>query len=177
MIINIASHNPNKIEALREIIRDYDNLQPATVVDVDSLSGVSEQPISLDETIKGAINRAQESFRDCQYSVGLESGLMSVPYTQTGYMDVCACAIFDGHNYYLGLSSAWEPPATVVHYIINEGLDMNEAALKAGLTPKKDVGSAEGLVGIVTKGKLSRKEYTKEAIRMALINLDKNEVD
>lgn len=83
---------------------------------------------------------------------------MSVPYTQTGYMDVCACAIFDGHNYYLGLSSAWEPPATVVHYsIINEGLDMNEAALKAGLTPKKNVGSAEGLVGIVTKGKLSRK--------------------
>ena len=81
MIINIASHNPNKIEALREIIRDYDNLQPATVVDVDSLSGVSEQPISLDETIKGAINRAQESFRDCQYSVGLESRLMSVPYT------------------------------------------------------------------------------------------------
>ena len=50
---------------------------------------------------------------------------------------------------------------------------MNEAALKAGLTPKKNVGSAEGLVGIVTKGKLSRKEYTKEAIRMALIHLDK----
>ncbi len=173
MIINIASHNPSKIEAFREIIKDYNNLQPATIVDVDSLSGVSEQPISLDETIKGAINRAQGSFNNCQYSVGLESGLMSVPYTKTGYMDVCACAIFDGHNYYLGLSSAWEPPAKIVQYIIQEGLDMNEAAFKAGLTPNKKVGSAEGLVGIVTKGKLSRKEYTKEAIRMALIHLDK----
>ena len=128
--------------------------------------------MSLDETIKGAINRAQGSFNNCQYSVGLESGLMTVPYTKSGYMDVCACAIFDGHNYYLGLSSAWEPLATVVHYIINEGLDMNEAALQAGLTSKKNVVSAEGLVGIVTKGKLSRKEYTKEAIRMALIHLD-----
>ncbi len=129
--------------------------------------------MSLDETIKGAIKRAQGSFNNCQYSVGLESGLISVPYTQTGYMDVCACAIFDGHNYYLGLSSAWEPPAKIVQYIIQEGLDMNEAAFKAGLTPNKKVGSAEGLVGIVTKGKLSRKEYTKEAIRMALIHLDK----
>ena len=177
MIINIASHNPTKIKALREIIRDYDNLNLAAVIDVDGCSRVSEQPITLEETILGAMNRAREAFKDCDYSVGLESGLMAVPYTQTGYMDVCACAIFDGHNYYLGLSSAWEPPATVVHYIINEGLDMNEAALKAGLTPKKNVGSAEGLVGIVTKGKLSRKEYTKEAIRMALIHLDKNEVD
>ena len=173
MIINIASHNPTKIKALREIIRDYDNLNLAAVIDVDGCSRVSEQPITLEETILGAMNRAREAFKDCDYSVGLESGLMAVPYTQSGYMDVCACAIFDGHNYYLGLSSAWEPPATVVHYIINEGLDMNEAALKAGLTPKKNVGSAEGLVGIVTKGKLSRKEYTKEAIRMALIHLDK----
>ena len=173
MIINIASHNPTKIDALREIIRDYDNLNLAAVIDVDGFSRVSEQPITLEETILGAINRAREAFKDCDYSVGLESGLMAVPYTQSGYMDVCACAIFDGHNYYLGLSSAWEPPAKIVQYIIQEGLDMNEAAFKAGLTPNKKVGSAEGLVGIVTKGKLSRKEYTKEAIRMALIHLDK----
>ena len=39
MIINIASNNPSKIEAFREIIKDYYNLQPATIVDVDSLSG------------------------------------------------------------------------------------------------------------------------------------------
>ena len=71
MIINIASHNPTKIEALREIIRDYDNLNLAAVIDVDGFSRVSEQPITLEETILGAINRAREAFKDCDYSVGL----------------------------------------------------------------------------------------------------------
>ena len=49
---------------------------------------------------------------------------------------------------------------------------MNDAAHKAGLTKNPKVGSAEGLVGIMTKGRLTRKEYTKEAIRTALIHID-----
>ncbi len=56
---------------------------------------------------------------------------------------------------------------------MEDGLDMNDAALKAGLTENANVGAAEGLVGIVTKGRLNRKEYTKEAIRTALIHLEK----
>ncbi|NCU44520.1 DUF84 family protein [Candidatus Falkowbacteria bacterium] len=172
MIIKIASQNPTKVEALREIIQDYSGLKTAKVVAVDGRSEVSEQPKSLEETICGAMNRSRNSFGDCNYSFGLESGLMAVPHTKTGYMDVCVCSIFDGSNYHLGLSSAWEAPIKVVDYMVNEGLDMNDAAFKAGLTKDKKVGSAEGLVGIVTKGRLTRKAYTKEAIRTALIHID-----
>lgn len=57
-------------------------------------------------------------------------------------------------------------------YMFKDGLDMNEAAYKAGLTKNLKVGTAEGLVGIMTKGRLTRKEYTKEAIRTALIHLE-----
>lgn len=49
---------------------------------------------------------------------------------------------------------------------------MNKAAYQAGFTKNPKVGSAEGLVGIMTKGRLTRKDYTKEAIRMALIHLE-----
>jgi non-canonical (house-cleaning) NTP pyrophosphatase len=56
--------------------------------------------------------------------------------------------------------------------MLNDGLDMNQAAHKAGLTENLKVGSAEGLVGIMTKGRLDRKAYTKEAIRTALIHLE-----
>ncbi len=56
--------------------------------------------------------------------------------------------------------------------MLNEGLDMNDAARRAGLTQNPKIGSAEGLVGIMTKGRLTRKEYTKEAIRTALIHVD-----
>ena len=57
-------------------------------------------------------------------------------------------------------------------HMLDDGLDMTQAALKAGLTDNPKVGSAEGLVGIMTKGRLTRKEYTKEAIRTALIHLE-----
>ena len=172
MIIKIASQNPTKVEALREIIQDYPNLKMSEVVAISVPSEVSEQPRSLEETIRGAMNRSRNAFSDCYYSFGVESGLMAVPYTKTGYMDVCVCSIFDGSNYHLGLSSAWEAPTKVVDYMVNEGLDMNAAAFKAGLTRDKKVGSADGLVGIVTKGRLTRKGYTKEAIRTALIHID-----
>ena len=172
MIIKIASQNPTKVEALREIIQDYPDLKMAEVFAISVPSEVSEQPKSLEETIRGAMNRSRNAFNDCYYSFGVESGLMAVPYTKTGYMDVCVCSIFDGSNYHLGLSSAWEAPIKVVDYMVNEGLDMNEAAFKAGLTKDKKVGSADGLVGIVTKGRLTRKGYTKEAIRTALIHID-----
>ncbi len=65
-----------------------------------------------------------------------------------------------------------EAPKKVVEYMLNEGLDMNDAAHRAGFTQNPRIGSAEGLVGIMTKGRLTRKEYTKEAIRTALIHVD-----
>ncbi|MDO8424485.1 MAG: inosine/xanthosine triphosphatase [bacterium] len=172
MKINIGSKNPAKVSALKEILINYPYFKEAEVCSVDAVSGVDNQPKSLEETITGAKNRAKDAFHDCDYSFGLESGLMTVPQTATGYMDVCACAIFDGKEYYFGLSSAWEPPKKVVEYMIQEGMDMNEAAYKAGLTNNSKIGSAEGLIGIMSKGRLTRQEYTKEAIRTALIRLE-----
>jgi len=172
MKIFVGSKNPIKIEAVREILQDYSNLNSASVFGVDVNSDVADQPKTLEETINGAINRAKNAFADCDYSFGLESGLMAVPKTKTGFMDVCVCAIYDGREVYLGLSSAWEPPKVVVDYMLREGLNMNDSAFKAGLTNNLKIGSEEGLVGIVTKGRLTRKEYTKEAIRTALIGLE-----
>lgn len=173
MKIKVGSTNNIKVEALKEILRDYPHLKGAAISAVEVLSGVADQPKSLEETIQGAMNRAKDAFKDCDYSFGIESGLMAVPNTKTGFMDVCVCAIFDGKEHHLGLSSAWEAPKEVSGYMLNNGLNMNEAAYKAGLTKNREVGSAEGLVGILTKGRLTRKEYTKEAIRTALIHLEK----
>ena len=170
--ITIGSKNAVKIDAVSELLGDYPHLKDATITSTEASSEVPEQPKSLREVVRGAMNRARNAFGDCDYSFGIESGLMAVPYTKTGYMDVCVCAIFDGGEYHLGLSSAWEAPKEVASYMLNDGLDMNQAAHKAGFTKNPKVGSAEGLIGIMTKGRLPRKEYTKEAIRTALIHLD-----
>ena len=173
MKINVASHNRVKIEAVKEILQDYPHLAGARVDSIKAVSEVDNQPRSLEETMQGAMNRAKNAFNDCDYSIGLESGMMRVPMSKTGYMDVCVCAIYDGKEFYFGLSSAWEfPKKEVSDLIINKGFNMSQAINHAGLTKNPDIGSEEGAIGILTKGRLDRKEYTKQALRTALIHLD-----
>ncbi len=174
MKINIASKNPVKVNALKETIRDYPLLREAKVVSFLVSSGVSEQPKSFIETIKGAKNRAKKAYNDCHYSFGIESGLIKVPESNSGYMDFCACAVFNGKEIYLGFSSFWEVPKRILRYLM-EGINMSDASIEAGITSKKEIGSKEGLIGILSEGKIDRKEYTKEAIRAALIGFNNHE--
>ena len=173
MQINVGSKNKVKVEAVAEILKEYPHLAHAHIESAEVSSGVADQPKSLEETIRGAMNRAKGAWGSCDYSIGLESGLMQVPFSKTGHMDVCACAIYDGREFHLGLSSAWEfPDKKVLDYMLNDGLDMSQAINKAGLTKNPKVGSEEGAIGILTKGRLDRKEYTKQALRTALIHLE-----
>jgi inosine/xanthosine triphosphatase len=176
MKINIGSKNKAKVEAVAEIFKEYPHLANATVISLEASSGISDQPKSLEETIQGAMNRAKGAWSDCDYSIGLESGLMEVSLSKTGHMDVCACVIYDGKEFHLGLSSVWEfPDKKILDSILNEGLDMSQAINKAGLTKNPGIGSEEGAIGILTKGRLNRKEYTKQALRTALIHLEPKE--
>lgn len=176
MIINVASKNPVKVEAVRETLREYKDLAQYKVVGIETNSGVSEQPKSLDETVQGAINRAKAAYKKCVYSFGIESGLMGVPQTKTGNMDFCACAIYDGKNFHLGLSCAFEFPTKVTQMIHEQGIDANEAFYRCGLTTDRKIGSSEGAIGMLTRGRMSRKDYTKQAIQMALIHLENKDL-
>ena len=176
MKINVASKNPVKVEAVREVLNIYPNLANYEVVGIETNSGVSKQPKPLEETVQGAINRAMAVFNSCVYSFGIESGLMIVPQTKTGSMDFCACAIYDGKNYHLGLSCAFEFPTKVTQMIHEQGIDANEAFYRCGLTIDRMIGSSEGAIGMLTKGRMNRKDYTKQAIQMALIHLENREL-
>ncbi|MFA6999944.1 MAG: inosine/xanthosine triphosphatase [Candidatus Paceibacterota bacterium] len=173
MKIKVGTKNKAKVDSVIEIIEEYPHLKDSEVEGVNIESGVSDQPKSLEETINGAINRAKGIFSDCDYGIGIESGMMSVPMSKSGYMDVCVCAIYDGKECHLGLSSAWEfPDTSVTDLIMKEGLDMSQAINKAGMTKNEKIGSEEGAIGILTKGRMTRKEYTKQALRTALIHLE-----
>lgn len=175
MRVIVGSKNEVKVGAVRELAPEYPFLAAAVIDAFDAKSGVSDQPKTLEETITGAMNRARGAWESgaCDASLGIESGLMVVPFTKTGHMDVCACAIFDGAEYHLGLSSAWEVPADAAKLMLEQGLDMNDAFHRAGYTDNPKIGSAEGAIGLLTKGRLDRKAYTKEAVRTALIHLER----
>lgn len=173
MKINVGSKNQAKVEAVVEILRDYPHLKDAAVISVESVSEVADQPLTLEETMRGAMNRGRNAFTDCDYSIGLESGMMAVPHSKTGYMDLCVCAIYDGKDYHFGLSSAWEfPKKEITDLIMNKGLDMSQAINHIGLTADPAIGAKEGAIGILTRNRLTRKEYTKQALRTALIHLE-----
>jgi inosine/xanthosine triphosphatase len=172
MKIGIGSTNPVKINAVKEIIPLYPFLVGAEVISVNAQSKVSEQPKSITETVQGAKNRALAAFQGHDMGVGLESGLIEVPGTKTGMMDCGVCAIYDGMDYAIGVSSAFECPPKVMELVRSEGLDLNQAFFKAGLTTNPKVGSAEGAIGLLTKNRVTRLDYTKQSLVMAMIHLE-----
>ncbi len=172
MKINVASKNMVKVDAVKETVREYPLFKGVEISFAETASGVSEQPKSLEETVQGAVNRAEAAFKDCDYSIGIESGLMNVPHTKTGSMDFCACSIYDGKEHSIGLSCAFEFPKKVTEMIHEQGITANDAFYNVGLTTNKKIGSAEGAIGILTKGRVTRNDYTKQAVQMALIHLE-----
>ena len=174
MVINVGTTNQAKFDAVKEIIVDHPHLKNAKVRSRRVSSDVQDQPKSLEETIKGAMNRARNVFVDCDLSIGIESGLMVVPNTETGYMDVCVCSIFDGTEFHIGLSSAFEYPKAMTDLVLNEGIDITQAANRLGFSSNEKLGSYEGMIGILTKGRVDRKAHAKQALVTAFIHLEHN---
>lgn len=174
--ISIGTKNPVKTGALKEIIKNYPLIAGASVLALDVSSKVSSQPKTLEETIKGAKERAKSAFAACDLSFGIEDGLMEVPQTLSGCMNVCVCAIYDSENYYLGFSSAFEYPKKITKMLFREGLDINQAFFELGLTKNKKIGSAEGAVSVLTKGRLNRADTIKQAITSAMIILENEDL-
>jgi inosine/xanthosine triphosphatase len=170
-IIAVGSTNPVKLDAVRSAFSDSGRFGTIDVKGCDVASGVREQPITLDETLRGAITRARSAFTGCDLSVGIEDGLFAVPHTQSGFMNACACVIFDGTREHIGLASAFEYPAEVTRFVIEEGLDVTQAFVKAGLSNNARLGAAEGAIGVLTRGRLTRRDYARQAVAMALLHV------
>lgn len=175
MKIGIGSKSKTKINAVTELLKDYPMFNDIEIFEVDVKIDEFGHPKTLNETITGAIDRAKQAHVGNDYGFGIEGGLMEVPHTKSGYMEVACCAIFDGKQIHLGLSEACEWPKKVINLILNEGMDGSQAMKAAGITNEEKIGQQKGFINIVTKGRLDRTEYNKSAVAMALIHLENPE--
>ena len=172
----MGSKNKTKVNAVAELLKDYPMFKGAEVFGVDVKVEEFGHPKNIEETVIGAINRAKQAYENNDYGFGIEGGLINVPHTKSGHMELAACAIFDGKQVHIGLSSACEWPTKVIDAILNKGMDGSQAMKAVGLTAHEKFGEKEGLVGILTKGRTNRTEWNKQAVVMALIHLENPEL-
>lgn len=175
MRIAVGSTNETKIQAVRDAIAGYSQFDGAEVLGARVETEEFGHPISLAAIVNGAMDRARQAFPGCDYGVGIEGGLFEVPGTKSGYMEIAAAALYDGAQFHLGLSPAYEWPRRVAELIVNKGLDGSQALREAGFTDHEKIGAAEGGISILTKGRMTRTEYNRIAVMMALIHLENSE--
>jgi inosine/xanthosine triphosphatase len=145
MIVCVGSANPMKVKAAREAFSKF--FRKVRVRGVEVASGVSPQPISFGEVVKGARERARRAFRDCDYSVGIEAGVFRVASVTSRPFQITMACVFDGKREGLGSGPFFELPEALLRQII---------------------ASDKGSVSLVTKGKVTRGKVTADAIVMAL---------
>lgn len=171
MKLTVGSTNPTKIDSVLQAIAEVPLFAAAEVAGV--LVQVPEfgHPKTLEATTEGAMNRARQAFKDCDFSFGIEGGLMPAPLTRTGYWEVSVCAIYDGTEMYFGLSSGIEWPKKVLDLIL-QGRDGSQAMREAGFTNDVKIGTKTGLIGLLSGGRVDRTLYMKQAVDMAIIQLE-----
>lgn len=171
MIVNVGSSNRTKVDAVALAFREHARFEDADVRGIAVQVPEFGHPKTLAETVEGAMERAKMAFRECLYSLGIEGGLMDVPHSKTHHMEVAACAIFDGEQCHLGLSPACEWPKAALRGILDKGLDGSQALKEAGLTDHEKIGTASGMISLLTDGRMDRTAYNKIAVQMALTHL------
>lgn len=175
MRVTVGSTNPTKIQGVEDAFHKSASFNDAEVEGVEVQTELYGHPIGLQKIIEGAMDRAKQAFHDCTFSVGLEGGMMEAPHTKSGFFEVAACAIYDGTHFAIGLSPAYEWPKVITDLIVKDGLDGSQALHKAGFTDHPKVGTAQGGISILSKGRIDRTAYNTMAVVMALVQLENKE--
>lgn len=171
-LIIVASLNPVKIEATRQGFSRMFPHQTFEFQGVSVPSNVSDQPIGRDETLQGALNRAQNAAQqrpDADYTVGIEGGVG----WEDDVLAVFAWLVVRSQNGQIGKAQTgtFYLPQEVAQLIRDEGLELGDADDRVfGQTNSKQ---ANGSVGLLTDDALTRTDFYVQALMMALIPFKK----
>lgn len=165
--IIVASTNPAKINAALD---GFLRMFPEEEFDVQGVSvesGVSDQPMSDQETFQGALNRAtnaKKAVADADFYVGLEGGIEA----KGDDMEAFAWMIVISKEDKVGKGRTgvfFLPPQVAA--LIHEGKELGEA--DDIVFKKQNSKQANGAVGILTNDVITRTAYYSGAMVLALI--------
>lgn len=137
-----------------------------TIKTISVSSGVSPQPMSNDETIQGAQNRATNAAKilpDGDYWVGIEGGVESVHAELSAFAWV---VVLSDHQTGKGKSGTFFLPNAIAD-LVRQGKELGEAddIIFKRSNSKQD----NGAIGILTANVIDRRQLYEPAVIMALI--------
>lgn len=169
MIVVVGTSNPIKVKAVEKAFSKF--FKNVEVIMRPVISKAPPQPIGLITVIEGAISRAKEALRmeeKANFGVGIEAGIIPIPYTISGYMDQQFVAIIDKYGRItIGGGPAFEYPSFITNRVVKEKIEINN--IMAEITGKQKIGREEGAIGYFSKNILNREIITEMAVIMALI--------
>lgn len=157
MKVIVGSKNKAKVKAVSQVFLTD------TVIAKNTVSDVSAQPFTDEETRLGAINRAKHSvvLNEDNIGIGLEGGVMYIGE------ELYLCnwgALVTNERYVYTASGARILLPNELAKQLKRGIELGD--LIDNYTNKSDVRSNEGTIGIFTNGIVSREEMFAHVVKL-----------
>ena len=174
LIIAVGSTRKPKLAAVREAVNGMSDLLAVDtsieIVGVEVESGVNHTPLSCEESMRGARQRAERlrqvakrEAKPWNYFVGLEGGLAVIEDGERRVFLESWAYVSDGTRGHFGRSAAVELPEALAEEVFVRGTELSIAIDQfAGEAGIRD---AQGAWGVLSGNKITR----QEAFRVALI--------
>ena len=173
MKVVVGSANPVKIEATKRAFKKVWPQKKWEIVGIEVSSGVSHQPMTDKEAVKGARNRAKEALKiiRADFGVGLEGGLQEFEgnWFDTGWIVVIDKKGKEGIGSTIRMQNA---PKTIK--MVQVGMELghvDDIVFKV-----KNSKQGDGHFGLMSKNAVTRTEAYTEGVISALVRFIRPEL-
>ncbi len=170
----VGSNNPVKLAATKEAFAQSFPDEEFEFLTFSAPSGVSDQPMDQTETKQGALNRTEackSEHPEADLYVGLEGGLEKIEGEYWAFAWMCVLSGSGSKGF--GRTSSFLLPSKVSE-LINKGAELGTATdIVSNETNSKHKG---GIIGILTNETITRKDFYRDAMVLALIPFVKPEL-
>ncbi|MFX0162965.1 MAG: inosine/xanthosine triphosphatase [Candidatus Hodarchaeota archaeon] len=180
--VGVGTKNVVKINAVRNVFSKIWEKEEIVIESLPVESEVSPQPLSFEETVLGAYNRAfkakKEGGEKHDFYVGIEAGIIPLKIPENmvknadlihpPFLDIQVCVILrrKDDKISIGLGPGFAYPPEVIEGV-KEGKTVNEIMGK--ISNIENIGSKIGAIGFLTCGVMKREKLTEQAVLTALI--------
>lgn len=156
--IAIGSTNPVKVQAVKNAIHN----EEIEILPYSALSGVRLQPLSDEETLQGAVNRAKNCLEktDASLGIGLEAGIVIQEHLV--YLCHWGALVNRNQNTYFTNGPLILLPVEYRQPLL-DGKNLEDIMHQS--TGIENLGAKEGAIGVFTQNRLNREQVLTQMVK------------